>query len=107
MTLTEQQVEELRQWAWDQAPLQTIDTPECMFEKRPVRLEIGAEQRRLALDEMPDWVKNYGRYESTKNIIVVRAYLAEPRCCYANRPEHSAGVDLNCECAPLAEKRLL
>jgi len=63
---------------------------------RAVRLEISAEE--FAYIGVPDW--------RTRERVVARAYLTEPRCANHDAPRHMSHMSNRyCECGPLAERR--
>jgi hypothetical protein len=90
MKLDEKQIEELRQWAWEEgwegSPTGPIH--------HPVRLEISTEP-----DLLPGKKPWAGRYFQR---VVARVYLVEPSCI---GPGHDDNLAI-CECEPLAVRRL-
>ena len=89
MTFDDHEIDTLRAWARHHAPHEgyLLDdvTP---VPRRRVRLEIAAEL-----------CEHYSN-DYSHEIVMCRAYLAEPRC--ADSGLHAYG----CECGPLAEQRL-
>lgn len=79
-------IEELIQWAQMQSPYSSLN----WTGRRPVRLEIATGIS--------------GMSASSASGVWARAYLRDPRCVHG--PKYEGGVMDDCECGPLAEKRL-
>lgn len=98
MAFDDYEIDKLMTWARAHAPRED-DTKSNTRIPRRVRLEISAEDQ---------WIdKNGVRFLTPIDRIVVRAYLAEPRCKVNDLEHHYiAKEDRLCECGPLAEQRL-
>ena len=96
MILEEYDLAKLMAWARDQAPLKRLSTPEYPpgSYRRRVRLE-------LALG--PE-VYNLGM---ASDCVIASVFLAEPRCLQLTNDPARTAVHANCECGPLAERRLI
>ena|SRR5271170_3527065 len=83
----------LMKWAREQAPSEPSPCGPYVSGRRRVRLEISAELCRDYSDSHDEHTEH----------VMANVYLVEPRCSATYSAEH---YSINCECDPLAERRI-
>jgi hypothetical protein len=94
--------EQIMAWASEQAPAEVRGDGWAQY-RRPIRLEIVAEGgEEISLASHPAMSKVV--YDNRR--FVARVYLADPRCIPGHADPNINVMEDECECGPIAERRL-